>query len=152
MHCLSRFFSGKHLDAFSLINMNGRVYDPQIGRFLSPDPQLQAPGNWLNYNRYAYCINNPLKYTDPTGERFGIDDGVAFLIGGAVNLGVNLWQGNIDNFGEGLAAFGAGGAAGTLALYGPAGWAAGGAIVGGTNAWISGAEGWDIVKGSYNFV
>jgi hypothetical protein len=50
--------------------MNGRVYDPLIARFLSPDPQLQDPGNWLNYNRYAYCINNPLKYTDPSGEFF----------------------------------------------------------------------------------
>jgi RHS repeat-associated protein len=34
----------EHLDDFALINMNGRVYDPQIARFLSPDPQLQAPG------------------------------------------------------------------------------------------------------------
>ena len=78
-------------------------------------------------------------YTDPTGEYVGIDDAIAFVVGGVINLGVNLYQGNIDNFGEGLAAFGAGGAAGTLALYGPAGWAAGGAIVGGTNAWIGGA-------------
>jgi RHS repeat-associated protein len=58
----------EHLDRFALINMNGRVYDPQIARFLSPDPQLQAPGYWLNYNRYGYCYNNPLIYTDPSGE------------------------------------------------------------------------------------
>ncbi len=58
----------EHLDGFSLINMNGRVYDPQIARFLSPDPQLQAPGYWLNYNRYGYCYNNPMIYTDPSGE------------------------------------------------------------------------------------
>ena len=51
--------------------MNGRVYDPEIARFLSPDPQLQEPGNWLNYNRYTYCLNNPMMYTDPTGEFFG---------------------------------------------------------------------------------
>nr|WP_321450320.1 RHS repeat-associated core domain-containing protein [uncultured Carboxylicivirga sp.] len=57
----------EHLDAFVLINMNGRVYDPQLGRFLSPDPYLQSPGNALNYNRYAYCLNNPFLYTDPTG-------------------------------------------------------------------------------------
>jgi len=61
----------EHLDAFAIINMNGRVYDPLTGMFFSPDPQLQDPGNWLNYNRYGYCINNPLKYTDPTGEIFG---------------------------------------------------------------------------------
>lgn len=69
---------------------------------------------------------------------FGIDDLVAGVIGGVINLGVNIWQGNIHNIGQGLAAFGAGAAAGALATWGPAGWAAGGAIVGGTNAWLSG--------------
>ncbi|MCB9017429.1 MAG: hypothetical protein H6544_02325 [Prevotellaceae bacterium] len=56
------------LDAFGIINMNGRVYDPLTASFLSPDPYIQAPDNWLNYNRYGYCMNNPLKYTDPDGE------------------------------------------------------------------------------------
>ncbi|WP_304518300.1 RHS repeat domain-containing protein, partial [Candidatus Symbiothrix dinenymphae] len=58
----------EHLDDFALINMNGRVYDPLTAQFFSPDPYLQAPGDWLNYNRYAYCMNNPFKYTDPSGE------------------------------------------------------------------------------------
>ncbi|MDR0506376.1 MAG: FG-GAP-like repeat-containing protein, partial [Dysgonamonadaceae bacterium] len=58
----------EHLSEFGLINMNGRVYDPLIAQFLSPDPYIQMPGNWLNYNRYSYCLNNPLKYTDPSGE------------------------------------------------------------------------------------
>ena len=62
------------MDAFGIINMNGRVYDPLTAQFFSPDPQLQDPGNWLNYNRYGYCIGNPLKYTDPSGEAFGADD------------------------------------------------------------------------------
>jgi len=57
----------EHLDDFGLINMNGRMYDPWVGRFLSPDPILQQPGNAQNYNRYSYALNNPLKYTDPTG-------------------------------------------------------------------------------------
>jgi hypothetical protein len=47
--------------------MNGRVYDPQIGRFLSADPYIQAPYNTQSYNRYSYVMNNPLKYTDPSG-------------------------------------------------------------------------------------
>jgi len=47
--------------------MNGRVYDPVTGRFLSPDNQVQAPENTQSYNRFSYCFNNPLKYTDPTG-------------------------------------------------------------------------------------
>jgi hypothetical protein len=48
--------------------MNGRMYDPFQARFLSPDPYVTDPLRPLNYNRYAYCLNNPLKYTDPTGE------------------------------------------------------------------------------------
>lgn len=53
---------------FGLINMNGRVYDPLLGRFLSPDNFVQQPDNSQNFNRYSYCLNNPLKYTDPSGE------------------------------------------------------------------------------------
>ena len=48
--------------------MNGRVYDPGIGRFLSPDTIVQAPKDTQSYNRYAYVKNNPLKYTDPSGH------------------------------------------------------------------------------------
>ena len=53
---------------FGLINMNGRLYDPKLHRFLQPDNYVQDPSNTQNYNRYGYCINNPLKYTDPSGE------------------------------------------------------------------------------------
>ena len=56
----------EHLDRFRLINMNGRVYDPALARFLSPDPFITNPANSQNYNRYSYCLNNPLKYTDPS--------------------------------------------------------------------------------------
>ncbi len=48
--------------------MNGRFYDPRLHRFLQPDNNLQEPYNTQNYNRYGYVLNNPLKYTDPTGE------------------------------------------------------------------------------------
>ncbi|MFW6096355.1 MAG: RHS repeat-associated core domain-containing protein, partial [Bacteroidota bacterium] len=34
----------------------------------SPDPYVQMPDNSQNFNRYAYCLNNPLIYTDPSGE------------------------------------------------------------------------------------
>jgi len=47
--------------------MNGRVYDPATGMFMSPDPFIQSPGDWVNYNRYSYCMGNPMKYTDPSG-------------------------------------------------------------------------------------
>lgn len=68
------------LPEFGLINMNGRLYDPMLGRFLSPDNYVQMPDFSQSFNRYSYCINNPLKFNDPSGELFGIDD--AFLIFG----------------------------------------------------------------------
>jgi RHS repeat-associated protein len=57
----------EHMDNFNLINMNGRAYDAKLGQFLSPDPFVQSPTYTQSYNRYAYCLNNPLKYTDPSG-------------------------------------------------------------------------------------
>ncbi|MBO7568240.1 MAG: RHS repeat-associated core domain-containing protein, partial [Bacteroidales bacterium] len=78
---LTRGYCGhEHWSQFGLIDMNGRFYDPLLGRFLSPDPYVQAPENPQNLNRYSYCLNNPLKYTDPSGETIiG-----AFIIGGIV--------------------------------------------------------------------
>ena len=43
--------------------MNGRIYDPVLGRFLSPDPIVQSPGYSQSWNRYAYVFNSPLSYT-----------------------------------------------------------------------------------------
>ena len=51
-----------------LIHMNGRVYDPEIGVFLSADPLVQFPHSTQGLNRYAYVGNNPLSYTDPSGH------------------------------------------------------------------------------------
>lgn len=61
------FTDHEHFDSVGLINMNGRVYDPELGRFMSADPFVQAPYNSQSYNRYSYVFNNPLSYTDPTG-------------------------------------------------------------------------------------
>ncbi len=47
--------------------MNGRVYDPTLGRFLSADPYVQAPYFSQSYNRYTYTFNNPLIFNDPSG-------------------------------------------------------------------------------------
>ncbi|MFY2560891.1 RHS repeat-associated core domain-containing protein [Corallococcus terminator] len=54
-------------DELGLINMKGRMYDPKLGRFLSPDPVVQAPLFGQSLNRYSYVLNNPLSFTDPTG-------------------------------------------------------------------------------------
>ncbi|MET0267511.1 MAG: RHS repeat-associated core domain-containing protein [Duganella sp.] len=55
------------LDALDLVHMNGRVYDPLLARFASPDPLVQDPFNGQSYNRYSYVLNNPTKLIDPTG-------------------------------------------------------------------------------------
>ena len=56
----------EHDDEYGLINMKGRIYDPQTRRFLTPDP-LQGPASSQNLNRYSYVQNNPATLTDPTG-------------------------------------------------------------------------------------
>ena len=67
-HLLSRGYSmHEHLDCLGLINMNARVYEPATCSFLSPDPLIADEENWLNYNRYLYCLGNPVKFADPTG-------------------------------------------------------------------------------------
>ena len=64
----NRGFTGhEHIDEMGFIHMNGRVYDPSIGRFLSADPTIQYPYNTQDYNRYSYTTNNPLKYVDMNG-------------------------------------------------------------------------------------
>jgi RHS repeat-associated protein len=107
-----RGFTGhEHLEAFSLINMNGRMYDPVLGRFLSPDPFVQMPDFSQKFNRYGYCNNNPLVYTDPDGNNPLI---IGALIVGAVTGTINLathWH-NVHNFWDGAAAFGIGFGAG----------------------------------------
>tara|TARA_R110002126_G_scaffold34754_11_gene107414 strand:- start:1033 stop:2259 length:1227 start_codon:yes stop_codon:yes gene_type:complete len=57
----------EHLIDQELIHMNGRIYDFNIGRFLSVDPFLQFPENSQSANPYSYILNNPMRGTDPTG-------------------------------------------------------------------------------------
>ncbi len=65
----NRGYTGHEMDDDTgLINMNARVYDPYLGRFLSADPVLPDPYDMQSFNRYAYVLNNPLKYIDPTGN------------------------------------------------------------------------------------
>jgi RHS repeat-associated protein len=60
----------EQLDDSGLIHMNGRIFDPELGRFLSPDPVVQIPEYSQNFNRYSYVLNNPLNATDPSGFSF----------------------------------------------------------------------------------
>ncbi|MBI4488710.1 MAG: hypothetical protein HY694_06460, partial [Deltaproteobacteria bacterium] len=63
-----RRFTGKQLDPESgLYYYGGRYYDPELGRFISPDPFVSEPGNPQILNRYSYVGNNPVNYIDPDG-------------------------------------------------------------------------------------
>ena len=67
-----RGFTGhEHLDSVGLIHMNGRVYDPTLGRFLSADPIVPELLSTQSFNRYSYVRNNPLSFTDPSGFHDG---------------------------------------------------------------------------------
>lgn len=133
---LGRGFTGhEHLAMFGLINMNARLYDPVLGRFLSPDPYVQVLGFTQAFNRFSYCMNSPLCYVDENGEFWWI--AAAAFIGGAINVATN-WK-NIDNFWQGVGYFGVGTTAGAIgaltggaafAVTGGLGGAAGGAIAG----------------------
>lgn len=146
---LDRGFTGhEHLYNFGLINMNGRMYDPVMSTFLSVDNYVQQPDNSQNFNRYAYCLNNPLKYTDPSGELFGIDDimfsmivyGISsVVINGVVNTcaGRNFYDGSYGAFMGSTVGVGVGGAVGNClttggfwggAISGAAGGASGGFV------------------------
>ena len=80
--------------------MNGRLYDPKLGRFLSPDPYVQEPDNTQNFNRYSYCWNNPLVYTDPNGEFIFTVLAAAFcppLLPIAINADLGWMHGGINS-------------------------------------------------------
>jgi RHS repeat-associated protein len=144
----------EHMAEFKLINMNGRIYDPLLGRFFSPDPYVQMPEFSQSFNRYTYCYNNPMKFTDPDGENpliiFAIIAG-AYLGGSSANgtfnpvkWDYNNWQtyagiavGGLAGYagaavGAGFAASAAAGGASTIGA-GVAGGMMGGMVSGGIN-------------------
>jgi RHS repeat-associated protein len=103
------------LNEFNLINMNGRVYDPVLGRFLSPDKYVQEGDNSQNYNSYSYCLNNPLKYADPSGNVFVLDDFIAITAMGAMMGAMNaamsdkpIWKGALLGAASAAATYGIG--------------------------------------------
>jgi RHS repeat-associated protein len=66
-------------DTTGLYNYGARLYEPIIGRFISPDTIVQDPYDPETLNRYAYCRNNPLIYVDPMG--YGFFDSVVDIFG-----------------------------------------------------------------------
>ncbi|MBM3131636.1 MAG: RHS repeat-associated core domain-containing protein [Chloroflexi bacterium] len=65
-------FTGQRLDQTGLYYYGARYYDATIGRFISPDTIVPNPANPRSLNRYSYCLNNPLKYFDPTGHQWSV--------------------------------------------------------------------------------
>ena len=115
---LQRGYTGHEmLNDFDIINMNGRLYDPVLGRFLSPDNFVQMPDNAQRYNRYSYCLDNPLKCTNPSGEAFVIDDAtIAFTLFSVVSsmmqasaTGGNVWKAGAFSLLSSAASWGIGG-------------------------------------------
>jgi len=135
---LGRGFTGhEHLPWFGLVNMNARLYDPLVGRFLSHDPYVQTPDFTQNFNRYSYCLNNPLKYSDENGEYIHIVIGA--ILGGAGNLIAN-WD-NCDGFWEYFTSVTVGAAAGAaIAATGGAATGATGDIIRQTGKDFDGAD------------
>ena len=74
-------------DDTGLINMRGRIYDPKLMRFLTPDPIVAAPGFGQSYNRYAYVLGSPTNLTDPSGLAPN-DAGSGFSLGGPLGIGL----------------------------------------------------------------
>ena len=96
----------EQMDSVGLIHMNGRVYDPVIGRFISADPIIQAPGDLQSYNRYSYVFNNPLTLTDPSGFsawtkfRDNVRDAAGVILTGGFSLHVKLADKGLREFGR----------------------------------------------------
>jgi RHS repeat-associated protein len=125
----TRGFTGHEmLDGLDVIHMNGRIYDPTLGRFLQADPVVQDPGNPQNWNGYTYVFNNPYRYTDPSGM-IGLEER-KWLAAAVVIVG-SIFAPQLS------AAFGKMGAAVIVGFT--AGYAATGTIQGGVNGAFSAA-------------
>ena len=163
----SHYFTGKELESTTgLYYYGARYYDPQLGRFITPDSIVQSPYDPQSLNRYSYCRNNPINYVDPTGHWWFIVTAIIavvkaaaavaaahpFITGAILNVALNAR--NINSFGSfaayagigaisGGAAAGAGGAIGGVlgSFWGSlAAGAAGGLIGGFGNASYGGAS------------
>lgn len=117
-----RGFTGHEmLPYFNLINMNGRIYDPILGRMLSPDNFVNTPYGTQGYNRYGYAMNNPLKYVDPDGNFPWLAVAAIAAVNGFVK-GIQYTESGqgsfLGGFWRGALIGGAGAAAGVLAPIG----------------------------------
>jgi RHS repeat-associated protein len=149
----------EQLDDSGLIHMNGRIYDPELGRFLSPDPVVQIPEYSQNFNRYSYVLNNPLNATDPSGFSF-----LSKVFGKIGNFIKENWRTIVSIVVGAILVFSGIGATLFAAWYAGSGvvltplayqigagalaGALGGSVVGGLNAALAGGDIGDILRGA----
>jgi RHS repeat-associated protein len=128
---VSNRYTGQTLDEETgLYYCGARYYDPELARFIQADSTVPDPEFSQAYNRYAYCYNNPLKFSDPTGQfPFAIAMFIAAYMGGFQGAA----QGGVRGFFMGALL-----GAATAALSGAVGMAVGGWVGGGTAGAIAG--------------
>lgn len=97
---VSNRYTGQIIDdQTGLYYYQSRYYDPQLGRFIQPDSMVPSVVNSQDLNRYSYCVNNPLKYVDPTGHFWGLAIIIGVIIGivvGSATAAINhtnIWMG-----------------------------------------------------------
>jgi RHS repeat-associated protein len=155
---LYRGYTGhEHLPEFNLINMNARLYDPVLGRMLSPDNMVSMGGS-QGLNRYTYAYNNPTKYADLDGN---CPMCIGAAIGAIVDIGIQMYYTNQINWAQvGLAAISGavGGGVGawvggsaalatsSAVVQGAISGAAAGAASGLVSGFMNGQRGWDLAK------
>lgn len=121
-YAFDRGYTGQeHLWDFNVVNLNGRLYDPLIGRMMGVDKYISNPANPQAYNSYSYAMNNPLKYTDKDGNNPLIAVyAVAGIVGGAINV-YNNWDKISKNPWSSVGYFASGAIGGAMAITNPMG-------------------------------
>jgi len=88
-------FTGREVDRTGLSFYRARYYDSRLQRFVSEDPLAPPSGE---INSFAYVANAPADRVDPTGELWFVAPAIGGVVGGGIDLGIQLWR-NGGNFG-----------------------------------------------------
>ncbi len=143
-----------------LYNFRARLYDPVLGKFVTPDSIVPDPADPQSLNRYSYVANNPLVYTDPSGyEPFTIAIIVGAVIGALIAGIQSKWNPQamavgavIGGVSGGVYSGVSGVVSGSIAsstIAGAAGGAAAGATAGGMSAaYYGGNIGMEMLRGA----
>ena len=86
--------------------LQSRYYDPGVKRFINADGYVSTGQGLLGYNMFAYCGNNPVMYTDPSGHipewiKTAIDIGL-YIITGVASVAVGVVAGTVAGIYDGI--------------------------------------------------